>query len=65
MKYTVCGVSNGAQFVYDVRWNITLLASGNTEFVVVGAQPARSSSGKLQQYAPPVNVRTVVGNDAD
>jgi competence protein ComGC len=63
MKYTVCGVSNGAQFVYDMRWNIQLSASGNTEFVVVGVQPASSSSGTFQQYAPAVNVRTVVGND--
>lgn len=65
MKYTVCGVSNGAQYVYDLRWNITLLASGNGEFVVVGVRPANSTSGAVMQYAPPVSVRTVVGNDGN
>lgn len=65
MRYTVCGVSNGVQTTYDVRWNIETLASTKEEFVVVGAQFANSSSKNAQVYVPAVNLRTVVGNDGN
>jgi Tfp pilus assembly protein PilV len=65
MKYTVCGVSNGLQTVYDVRWNVKTLPSGKAEYVVVGAQFSGSNSKVAQLTALPVNVRTVVGNDGN
>jgi Tfp pilus assembly protein PilV len=65
MTYTVCGVSNGAQRVYDVRWNVQLLPSGTAEFVVVGAKLSGSNYGYALLNALPVNMRTVVGNDGD
>jgi Tfp pilus assembly protein PilV len=64
MKYTVCGVSNGTQTEYDVRWNVKLLPSGKEQFVVVGAQFLNSNStSNARAFAPAVNVRTVIGND--
>jgi Tfp pilus assembly protein PilV len=63
VKYTVCGATSGTQFVYDVRWNVTLLPSGKEELVVVGAQPAGSASADAWLNALPVSLRTVVGND--
>jgi len=65
MTYTVCGVSSGAQRVYDVRWNVQLLPSGRAEFVVVGAKLSGSNFGNALLNALPVNVRTVVGNDGN
>jgi Tfp pilus assembly protein PilV len=65
MTYTVCGVSSGAQRVYDVRWNVQLLPSGRAEFVVVGAKLSGSSYGTALLNALPVNVRTIVGNDGN
>lgn len=66
MKYTVCGVSNGTQAVYDVRWNIKTLPSGKAEFVVVGAEFINSAyTTNAGQFAPPVSVRTLVGTDGN
>lgn len=66
VSYTVCNASTGAQTLYDVRWNITTTPSGKEELVVVGAQLAGgSSSANARLYAPPVNVRTVVGNQGN
>jgi Tfp pilus assembly protein PilV len=64
MKYTVCGITSGVQTVYDVRWNIKLLASGKEEYVVVGAQ-ALDTSGTGGERAPAVTIRTIVGNDGN
>lgn len=65
MRYTICGVSSGVRTTYDVRWNITTLASSKEEYVVVGAQFANASSRNGQVYTPAVNIRTVVGNDGN
>jgi type II secretory pathway pseudopilin PulG len=64
MKYTVCGITNGIQTVYDVRWNIELLPSGKDEYVVAGAQ-ALDTSGTGGERAPAVTIRTIVGNDGN
>jgi competence protein ComGC len=65
MKYTVCGATTTTESVYDVRWNIKTLPSGNGEFVVVGARAINSSTKDPTLYALPVNVQTVVGNDGN
>jgi hypothetical protein len=64
MQYTVCGITSGIQTVYDVRWNIKLLASGKEQYVVVGAQ-AVDTSGTGGERAPAVTIRTIVGNDGN
>jgi competence protein ComGC len=64
MKYTVCGITSGTPTVYDVRWNIQLLPSGKSEYVVAGAR-ALDTSGTGAQRAPSVNIRTIVGNDGN
>jgi len=58
MQYAVCGPD--PKTVYDVRWNVQTVPSGNAVFVVVGAR-AGDSNSNVQLYAPPVTVRTVVG----
>jgi Tfp pilus assembly protein PilV len=66
VQYTVCNTSTGAQTLYDVRWNITTTPSRKEELVVVGAQlSGGNSSANARLYAPPVNVRTVVGNQGN
>jgi Tfp pilus assembly protein PilV len=65
MKYTVCDASNGLQAVYDLRWNITLLPSGKEELVVVAAQLVASGTSSLPFQSPPVDLRTVVGNQGN
>lgn len=64
IEYTVCGVSNGTQSVYDVRWNVTTVPSGDADFVVVGARPLGAGNNPLV-FAQPVNVHTVVGNSGN
>lgn len=64
MQYIVCGVSTRTQTDYDVRWNIKVISTDEA-FVVVGAQLVRSNKLKGQLYMPPVNVRTIVGNDGN
>lgn len=66
MDYVVCGVENGLQTTYDVRWNVKLLPSKDADFVVVGAQMATGSNSKIgTATAPAVNVRTIAGNDGN
>lgn len=65
MKYTVCSVAAGSQTVYDVRWNITQLASGKENYIVVGVEPVGSNSNNGSLYAVPVTVRTVAGNQGN
>jgi type IV pilus modification protein PilV len=66
MKYVVCGTSSGINMSYDVRWNIKATASGSEQFVVAGVQPViNNSTNNPAMWAPPVNVRTVAGNDGN
>lgn len=66
MKYKECGVTNGMQATYDVRWNINLLPSNDAELVVVGAQLTNATTAVSNNVnAPAVNIRTVVGNDGN
>ncbi|HXW55835.1 MAG TPA: hypothetical protein VEJ67_08820 [Candidatus Cybelea sp.] len=65
MRYTVCGATTSTETVYDVRWNIKTLPSGNGEFLIVGARTINASTNEPDLYALPVNVRTVVGNDGN
>jgi len=66
MQYTVCGVSNNTQAVYDVRWNVTTAPSGKANLVVVGARSgAGTTNATAALYAPPVTVRTVVERQGD
>lgn len=65
MRYTVCGVTNGTQATYDVRWNINLLPSNSSELVVVAAQTINANKATPLANAPAVNIRTVIGNDGN
>jgi Tfp pilus assembly protein PilV len=65
MQYTVCSVANNTRTVYDVRWNITTLPSGSEEYVVVGARALNSNNNNVRIYAPPVSVRSLIGNDGN
>jgi Tfp pilus assembly protein PilV len=65
MRYVVCGVSNGMQSTYDVRWNVKLLPLHKQEFVTVGAQSIGSSTANPLASALPVSLRTVVGDDGN
>jgi Tfp pilus assembly protein PilV len=65
MKYTVCDATNSIKSIYDVRWNVTKLASAKEEYVVVAAQFANAEGGPALISAGPVNLRTVVGNDGN
>jgi Tfp pilus assembly protein PilV len=65
MMYTVCGVNSGAAATYDVRWNVTKLASGKAEYVVAAAQSVNANTGSALVNMPAVNLRTVVGNDGN
>lgn len=66
-RYVTCGV-NGSQATYDVRWNVTTIASsGSTVYskliTVSARQVAGSSSNSLIRfYAPPVTLRTIITN---
>jgi Tfp pilus assembly protein PilV len=62
MRYVLCGITNGAQANYDVRWNIKLLPGNNEESVVVAARMANANTQVTTLNAPAVNVRTIVGN---
>ena len=65
MGYVVCG-ANGQQSTYDVRWNIQTISAW-TKMVTVsarqsGATSAAATSTQLRYFAPPVTLRTIVGN---
>jgi hypothetical protein len=66
-SYVTCGV-NGSQATYDVRWNVTTVASsGSTVYskliTVSARQVAGSSSNSLVKFfAPPVTLRTMITN---
>ena len=62
MLYTDCG-SNGRQFTYDVRWNITQ-PTANTKILVITAQKVNVNVGNrwdLKNVSFPVTIRTVIG----
>lgn len=66
MVYKECGVTNATQASYDIRWNINLLPSNDSELVVVGAQLVNATTAKnTGANAPAVNIRTVIGNDGN
>jgi type IV pilus assembly protein PilV len=67
MKYTACNTLNGANAVYDVRWNIQSIGSpAKEEMVVVGARLyGTTSTSNAAIFAPAVNLRTVVGNQGE
>ena len=58
MLYTDCG-TNGLKATYDVRWNVQA-PSTYTKLVTVSAQ-LRSVSNNGLVFAPPVTIRTIVG----
>ncbi|HEV2206518.1 MAG TPA: prepilin-type N-terminal cleavage/methylation domain-containing protein [Candidatus Acidoferrales bacterium] len=66
MNYRECGVTNGMQATYDVRWNIKTLPSGSAEVVVVGARLKNAANSVNKgSNAPAVSLRTIVGNDGN
>jgi prepilin-type N-terminal cleavage/methylation domain-containing protein len=63
MDYVICNGSN--QVTYDVRWNLSQLASGttttsHTNILTVGA---RMEGGGLGPITFPINMRVMVGPD--
>lgn len=66
MYYKECGVTNGSQATYDVRWNIQTIPSSTSELVVVGARLENSANSVNKgSNAPAVTIRTIVGNDGN
>ena len=61
MNYAVCGSDATVRAVYDVRWNITLIAGGTGKLVVVSArQPFVAGQTGIGMIRP-VTLRTIVG----
>jgi hypothetical protein len=72
MRYVACG-PNGAQQVYDIRWNIinitcTLDAAKcpptlnpNVQMIVLSARPSNSSQAGGLRFITPPNLRTIQG----
>lgn len=59
MDFVTCN-SNNIQVVYDVRWNVETV-SGTTKMVTVSARQKGTRNSPLRFYAPPVVLRSVVG----
>lgn len=60
--YTDCG-TNGRQFTYDVRWNITQ-PTPNVKLLTVTAQKANVNVGNrwdIKYVSLPVTIRTLIG----
>jgi Tfp pilus assembly protein PilV len=72
MKYVACG-PNGAQQVYDIRWNITNITctldatkcpptlNPNVQMIVLSARPSNSSQAGGLRFITPPNLRTIQG----
>ena len=58
MLYTDCG-SNGAQMIYDVRWNIQTM-SPYVKFVTISAK-RKGAGNDVNRFSLPVTIRTQVG----
>ncbi|MDE3111120.1 MAG: prepilin-type N-terminal cleavage/methylation domain-containing protein [Acidobacteriota bacterium] len=66
MVYAACNLVSGQRALYDVRWNITSVANGKEELVVVAARYVGTAvTGNALGNAPAVNLRTVVGNQGE
>ncbi len=64
MDYTTCGPA-GAQFVYEVRWNIVSGFNQYTKVVTVSSRRKLSTLGpspNLTYFAPPITLRGMAGN---
>ncbi len=63
MDYTTCGPA-GAQFVYEVRWNIVNGVNNFSKVVTVSSRrklTTLASSPNLTYFAPPVTLRGIAG----
>ncbi|MFL6299848.1 MAG: type IV pilus modification protein PilV [Terriglobales bacterium] len=68
--YVACNNTTTGTFespvTYEVRWNITTLSS-TTKLVVIaarmkGVSTAQRGTSNLRMFAPPVTLRTIIGN---